>query len=332
LISPVAMRLGARQRVKSMSVHAGPPSSIAFPKVHIPADRRTTPNSNLRKYASTTIDPSSPLSVLNAFPNVPPIKTHFEKPTQNRNFHVSSISTIRPPPSPLVSPLEPPTPKHHYPGRPLPTPPAGVPPSPSAYESLLLPRSATATRFGLVLNVSNGMSGTMMTERSTATSSGLTYLTDRPTSPLSIASGSSIIEAINEADDDTLGSEATDLDLLISRIDSSDLLTTSEVVGEAERPGTARPHDHSEDSAGIPLTGQIEVQRRRKLKDGRVKLKLQLMGVPANSCGICLAQFKEKEMGALTPKCQQPYHEKCLKMWLQRDPTCPSCRSPLKQL
>lgn len=223
LISPVAMRLGARQRVKSMSIHTGSPSSILFPKLQIPADRRATPNSNLRKHTSATIDSSSPLSMLNTFPGVPPIRTHFEKPTQNHDHHVSSFSTIRSPPSPLVSPLEPPTPvKHHYPGRPLPAPPAGVPPSPSAYESLLLPRSATSTRFALALNVQSGMSGTMMTERSIATTSGLTYITDRPISPLSSVSGSSIIEAISEADNQTLGSERTDLDLLISRIDSNE--------------------------------------------------------------------------------------------------------------
>jgi len=215
LISPVAMRLGARQRVKSMSVHTGPPSSIAFPKV--------TANSNLRKLTSTKIDPSSPLSVLNAFPAVPPIRTHFEKPTQNRDHHVSSFSTVRPPPSPLVSPLEPPTPvRHHYPGRPLPTPPAGVPPSPSAYESLLLPRSATPASFALTLNVPSGMNDTMMTERSIATSTSLTYITDRPSSPLSSVSGSSIIEAISEVDEEDMGGERANLDLLVSRIDSNE--------------------------------------------------------------------------------------------------------------
>jgi len=166
-------------------------------------------------------------------------------------------------------------------------------------------------------------------------SSSLSYLTDRPTSPVSIASGSSILEAISEVDDD---GQMTDLDLLISRIDSheggtyQDLLTAPDVIGEAERPGTARPHVRPENSVDIPLIGQIEVQRRRKLEDGRVKLKLRLMGVSVDNCGVCLMQFKEKEMGALTPKCQHPYHEKCLKVWLQRNPTCPSCRSPLKQL
>jgi len=78
------------------------------------------------------------------------------------------------------------------------------------------------------------------------------------------------------------------------------------VIGEVERPGTARPHNCPEDSVGVPLISQIEVQRRRKLKDGRVKLKLRLMGVPVNSCGICLMQFKDKEIGALTPKCRHP--------------------------
>ena len=218
LVSPVAVRLGARQRVKSMSIRTGPPSSIKFPKV----DPRGTPNSKLRKHTTATIDPSSPLAVLNAFPDVPPIKTQFEQPTQDRGSRFS-LSTIRAPPTPPVHPLELLTPtRHHYPGRPLPTPPVGVPPSPSAYESLLLPRSATATRFALTLNTGNGAGSTMMTERSTATASSLSYLTDRPSSPISIASGSSIAEAINEADGDSLGREVTDLDLLISRIDSND--------------------------------------------------------------------------------------------------------------
>ena len=218
LISPVAMRLGARQRVKSMSVRTGPPSSIIFPKV----DPRGTPNSKLRKHTTPTVDTSSPLAVLNAFPDVPPINTHFEKPTQDRGSRFS-LSTIRAPPTPPVPPLELLTPtRHHYPGRPLPTPPVGVPPSPSAYESLLLPRSATVTRFALTFNATNGTGSTMMTERSTATASSLSYLTDRPSSPVSIASGSSIAEVINEADGDSLDRGVADLGLLISRIDSND--------------------------------------------------------------------------------------------------------------
>ena len=59
-----------------------------------------------------------------------------------------------------------------------------------------------------------------MSERSISTPSGLTYITDRPASPLSSVSGSSVIEATSETDDEILSSERTDLDLLISRIDS----------------------------------------------------------------------------------------------------------------
>lgn len=75
------------------------------------------------------------------------------------------------------------------------------------------------------------------------------------------------------------------------------------MIGGEERPGTARPHDRPEDISNVPLVGPIEVQRRRKLKDGRVKLKLRLLGESVENCGICFMQFKENEIGALTPKC-----------------------------
>ena len=75
------------------------------------------------------------------------------------------------------------------------------------------------------------------------------------------------------------------------------------MIREGERPGTARPHCRPDGSANVPLVGPIEVERRRKLKDGRVKLKLRLMGASVENCGICFMQFKEKEVGALTQKC-----------------------------
>lgn len=57
-----------------------------------------------------------------------------------------------------------------------------------------------------------------------------------------------------------------------------------EVLGPA-RPAVTRPE--------LDLNvGLIEIQRRRVMKDGRVKLKLSLMGVGVDKCGICLTQFK----------------------------------------
>jgi hypothetical protein len=50
-------------------------------------------------------------------------------------------------------------------------------------------------------------------------------------------------------------------------------------------------------------SGRIEVLRRRVTKDGRKKLKLALLGVVVDKCGICLSQFRE-EVGASLLPCQ----------------------------
>lgn len=62
------------------------------------------------------------------------------------------------------------------------------------------------------------------------------------------------------------------------------------------------------------------------MKDGRVKLKLVLMGTAVDRCGICLTQFKEGDCGAVGEKCRHSCHEKCIVRWLARSWTCPLCR------
>lgn len=87
---------------------------------------------------------------------------------------------------------------------------------------------------------------------------------------------------------------------MVSRI--QDLLLVSEVMGPA-----AAPSAHTQAAAEkqtVPYTGNIEVKRRRVLKDGRVKLKLSLLGLPVDRCGVCLSQFKKDEQAALTPVCK----------------------------
>ncbi|KAI0747210.1 hypothetical protein C8Q80DRAFT_1105804, partial [Daedaleopsis nitida] len=79
----------------------------------------------------------------------------------------------------------------------------------------------------------------------------------------------------------------------------------------------------------VPFTGAIEVRRRRVLKDGRVKLKLALLGVPVDRCGVCLSQFRREESAALTPVCKHSFHEVCLRRWLRTARVCPICRTPL---
>jgi len=144
----------------------------------------------------------------------------------------------------------------------------------------------------------------------------------------------------------TAFSDLTDLDLLISRIgdgerDGSDydtLLLVQEVLGPAN-PTQTGPHAPPSDRVSPPrssnhndnmsLIGRIEIARRRQTEDGRIKLKIRLLDVAVERCGICLSQFREGDMAVLTSNCQHSFHEKCLGRWLARAKTCPMCRVPL---
>jgi hypothetical protein len=44
----------------------------------------------------------------------------------------------------------------------------------------------------------------------------------------------------------------------------------------------------------------VELLHKRTTQDGRFKLKLMLAGLRVDTCGICLAQFKAEEKGAIT--------------------------------
>ncbi|PCH39143.1 hypothetical protein WOLCODRAFT_158678 [Wolfiporia cocos MD-104 SS10] len=93
--------------------------------------------------------------------------------------------------------------------------------------------------------------------------------------------------------------------------------------------GGAAPAGGADDEAATALQGRIEMQRRRVTKDGRVKLKLTLLGAVVDKCGICLSQFKDRDEAMLGPKCQHAYHDRCLRRWLAMNRTCPICREAL---
>ncbi len=82
----------------------------------------------------------------------------------------------------------------------------------------------------------------------------------------------------------------------------------------------------------MPKLGCVSVERRRVMKDGRVKLKLVLLGRKVDRCGVCLAQFKEADKGAVSPSCGHAFHEVCLRKWLVRSRTCPMCREVLGEM
>jgi hypothetical protein len=50
--------------------------------------------------------------------------------------------------------------------------------------------------------------------------------------------------------------------------------------------------------------GHIEVVRRRVTRNGRVKLKMVLLGTTVDRCAICMTQFKDRESAVLGTRCQ----------------------------
>lgn len=47
-------------------------------------------------------------------------------------------------------------------------------------------------------------------------------------------------------------------------------------------------------------------------------------------CSICLAEYQEKEVLRIMPKCGHNFHLSCIDVWLRRQSTCPVCRLPLQ--
>ena len=47
-------------------------------------------------------------------------------------------------------------------------------------------------------------------------------------------------------------------------------------------------------------TSEIAISSRRTTSDGRTKLKLDLLGMRVERCGVCLMQFREGDVGAKT--------------------------------
>lgn len=102
----------------------------------------------------------------------------------------------------------------------------------------------------------------------------------------------------------------------------------SEIIGPAA-PSHSPTQDVDVDENSTPCVAKVELARKRVLKDGRVKLKLSLLGVSVDKCGICLSQFKEGVSAALSPACRHIFHETCLKTWMRTSRTCPTCRVKL---
>lgn len=117
------------------------------------------------------------------------------------------------------------------------------------------------------------------------------------------------------------------MDALLARIELArepeyaDLTLLADFLGPAHAPPSL-------DALGIPA-GAVELVRRRVTRDGRVKLRLQLLGAPVERCSACLAQFRAGDAAAVLQPCAHAVHAECARRWLARSATCPMCRHRL---
>ncbi|VDC04708.1 unnamed protein product [Peniophora sp. CBMAI 1063] len=127
--------------------------------------------------------------------------------------------------------------------------------------------------------------------------------------------------------------ELSELDILLSRLDTADGRAGEnyeDLLRVADILGPARPARHPGSAVMNARRGEVKCTRRRVTKDGRTKLKLELLGTSVDKCGICLAQMRDGEAGTRAEECRHAFHEKCLRRWLTQRGTCPNCREPLQ--
>ncbi|GJE85116.1 RING-type domain-containing protein [Phanerochaete sordida] len=220
-------------------------------------------------------------------------KSRIPPPVVTITDSMSTISLDSPSITPPRTPTTP-THPHHYPGRPLPLPPRPQPPR--QLQPIALPA--------------------------------------RQPSPLrtTAAVASPVFPAVSPISEHP---HATDLDVLAARViegdhsgrNYEDLLHISEFAGPALNIAASQdPFLIDATTLKVPPSGRVRLERRRTMKDGRIKLKLTLLGEHVDKCGICLSQFKDAEVACLGTHCQHAFHEYCLKRWLVRSRACPLCR------
>lgn len=121
----------------------------------------------------------------------------------------------------------------------------------------------------------------------------------------------------------------TDLDLFVARLEGSGreyegFQQLTEFLGPGRTPG-ATP-----EALATLLQGPVVVDSRRTNSQGRVKLKMSVLGVRVTSCPICLAQFRGYDAATLLPRCGHVAHESCAQRWFKEGESCMVCREPLQ--
>lgn len=76
-----------------------------------------------------------------------------------------------------------------------------------------------------------------------------------------------------------------------------------------------------------------EPPSRPPLDPEKFARRVKVCAVPAfmmfmdKSCPVCLMELRDQEELAELPKCTHQFHKECLRMWLGKADTCPTCRA-----
>ncbi|TYJ55619.1 hypothetical protein B9479_003651 [Cryptococcus floricola] len=133
---------------------------------------------------------------------------------------------------------------------------------------------------------------------------------------------------IREEIEGSAGGEYTDLELFVARLDGSG----REYEGFSHLTtflGPSKPTAASPAALATLLPGIVSVDSRRTTPQGKVKLKLSLLGVRVAKCPVCLSQFRGGDKGVLVPGCGHAGHESCVRRWFREDGRCFVCREVL---
>lgn len=67
-----------------------------------------------------------------------------------------------------------------------------------------------------------------------------------------------------------------------------------------------------------------ELKKLRKIKGDELKLE--------SDCCICQLSIEADNEAQLLPGCNHEFHSNCISTWLSRRPTCPLCRSNVRDV
>lgn len=121
--------------------------------------------------------------------------------------------------------------------------------------------------------------------------------------------------------------EYTDADVYASRLEGTarEFENLHDIIDfVAQEEPTATP-----EMLNSLLCAPVEVESRRVNANGKVKVKLSVLGVRVTNCPVCLSQFRSGDSAVLLPNCGHVAHDGCARKWLKRSDTCMVCRTRL---